>query len=49
MTSVITGDIINSRNVSNQVWLQTLKTIFNEVNPGEFTEEIVFNWRLKMR
>ena len=47
MTSVITGDIINSRNVSNQVWLQTLKTIFNEVNPGEIYRGDSFQLEVK--
>ena len=47
MTSVITGDIINSRNVSNQVWLQTLKTIFKEVNAGEIYRGDSFQLEVK--
>jgi hypothetical protein len=35
MTSVITGDIINSRNTANDLWLRTLKNIFKELNAGE--------------
>ncbi|MGB0879832.1 MAG: SatD family protein [Polaribacter sp.] len=35
MTSVITGDIINSRNTSSKIWLQLLKEIFKELNAGE--------------
>lgn len=35
MTSVITGDIINSRNTSNEFWLKALKSIFKELNAGE--------------
>lgn len=35
MTSVITGDIINSRNTSNEVWLQSLKSIFKELGVGQ--------------
>jgi len=35
MTSVITGDIINSRNVSNEIWIASLKDIFKEVDAGQ--------------
>jgi hypothetical protein len=35
MTSVITGDIVNSRNTSNELWLKALKNVFNELNAGE--------------
>ena len=35
MTSVITGDIINSRHTSNEIWLQPLKNIFKELDAGQ--------------
>ncbi|ARV05547.1 hypothetical protein BTO04_02020 [Polaribacter sp. SA4-10] len=35
MTSVITGDVINSRNTSNEVWLKPLKSIFKKLNAGQ--------------
>lgn len=31
MTSVITGDIINSRNSHSQLWLKNLKSVLNEI------------------
>lgn len=35
MTSIITGDIINSRKTNTKKWLLPLKEIFKELNTGE--------------
>ncbi len=35
MTSIITGDIINSRKTTTQNWLVPLKKIFSKLNTGE--------------
>lgn len=47
MTSVITGDIINSRNVDNQIWLTSLKKIFKEVDAGEIFRGDSFQIEIK--
>jgi hypothetical protein len=41
MTSIITGDIINSRKVKKpEVWLNTIKEVFNAIGPETKTWEI---------
>ena len=40
MTSILTGDIINSRNVATQLWLPILKDAFNAVGTSPKTWEI---------
>ena len=40
MTSIITGDIINSRSGSNEIWLNALKAIFQEYGTSPKTWEI---------
>ncbi|WP_405566690.1 transcriptional regulator [Polaribacter sp. Asnod6-C07] len=40
MTSILTGDIINSRNVATQLWLPILKNAFNTVGTSPKTWEI---------
>lgn len=47
MTSVITGDIINSRNTSNEVWLTKLKEVFREFNAGEIYRGDSFQIEIK--
>ena len=47
MTSVITGDIINSRNTSSEVWLKELKHIFKELNAGEIYRGDSFQIEIK--
>lgn len=40
MTSILTGDIINSRNIPSEEWLPLLKKIFNKVGKTPKTWEI---------
>ncbi|QMU64505.1 MAG: transcriptional regulator [Flavobacteriaceae bacterium] len=40
MTSIVTGDIINSRDVSNTLWLPLLKEVFNRIGSSPKTWEI---------
>lgn len=40
MTSILTGDIINSRNIPSEEWLPLLKKIFNSVGKTPKTWEI---------
>jgi hypothetical protein len=47
MTSVITGDIINSRNTSNEIWLTKLKEVFRELNAGEIYRGDSFQIEIK--
>lgn len=40
MTSIITGDIINSRNNNTNLWLSSLKEVFNTIGKNPKTWEI---------
>ncbi|WP_299016786.1 SatD family protein [uncultured Polaribacter sp.] len=40
MTSIITGDIINSRNVDTNIWMSLLKKTFQEIGASPKTWEI---------
>jgi len=40
MTSILTGDIINSRSISSEKWLPLLKTAFNDLGKTPKTWEI---------
>jgi len=47
MTSVITGDIINSRNTSNEIWLKPLKSILKKLNTGQIYRGDSFQIEIK--
>ncbi|MFD1614026.1 SatD family protein [Gelatiniphilus marinus] len=40
MTSIITGDIINSKKISPKLWLEVLKTVLNNYGSSPLTWEI---------
>lgn len=40
MTSIITGDIINSRNIDNTIWMPLLKSALNSIGEAPKTWEI---------
>mgnify|MGYP000745982392 CR=1 FL=1 len=40
MTSILTGDIINSRNIDSNIWMPLLKSAFNTIGSTPKTWEI---------